>query len=198
MGKKAREISESDENVKAEDFLSSLSFFLDLKNEYPIDFELHLLWTPDGNRTYGQGVGRYSLVEVSPDENIARTMEKYICEMFYCLCDEILPADKIKITNQFFKDGLIEGPLAYNLFYESLAAAAVPGLFFKRVFPEYFDPHKSWNGDPNIDAYGKALFPLLEEYVQSGETIKNGFVLRAVEQYKSIAYLSKIPRRKES
>ena len=181
---KAEELSNLSGSEHVREMLDSLAAFLGLKFEYPLEFELHLLWSPAVTQTHGQVVERYSLVELDPAENIVNEMDKHIHEICHYLYDAIPPESKINIINHFFKEHCIEGPLAYNIFYESLAVGIAQGLFIKKTLPEYFDFQKSWYADPEIDAYGKALFPLLEEYFKSGKTINDRFVLRAVDQYK--------------
>jgi hypothetical protein len=184
LHQKAEELSNLSGSEHVREMLDSLAAFLGLKFEYPLEFEMHLLWSPNVRQSHGQVVERYSLVEVDPDEDMAHEMDKHIHEICHYLYDAIPPESKINIINHFFKEDSIEGPLAYNIFYESLAVGIAQGLFIKKTLPEYFDFQKSWYADPEIDAYGKALFPLLEEYFESGKTIDDRFVLRAVDQYK--------------
>ena len=184
LRKIAEELSNFSESERLREMLDSWATFFDLRFEFPPVFELHLLWSHDVTQTHGQVAERYSLVEVDLAEHIANEMDKHIHEICHYLYDAIPPKRKIDIINHFFKEESIEGPLAYNIFYESLAVGIAQGLFTKKMLPESFDFNKSWYADPEIDAYGKALFPLPEEYFESGKTINDRFVLRAVDQYK--------------
>jgi hypothetical protein len=184
LKEKAEKLSGLMSSEKVKEILNDTVHFFGLESYLLPDFELHLLWSPEDARSYGQVVERYSLVEVLPHEDVKLQVDKHIHEICHYLYDAIPVAAMISMADEFFKSGQIEGPLAYNLIYESIAVAISQGLAVETVFPENFSFKKSWYGEPEIDAYAKALFPLIKRYFESGKIIRDGFATQAIQQYK--------------
>ncbi len=70
---------------------------------------------------------------------------------------------------------------AYHYIDEALATALGNGYAYKSLAGEI--DSAEWYNDPYINAYAKALFPLVEQYVDDKKQIDKAFILKAIELF---------------
>lgn len=102
-------------------------------------------------------------------------------EMCHVLYDE-QPAAFQQTLDQYFEEN--QSPyktFAYNFFDEGLATALGNGWGFKKLSGKIDE--SDWYNNEYINGFGKALFPLVEEYIAAGKSLDKAFVDRAIDLF---------------
>lgn len=71
---------------------------------------------------------------------------------------------------------------AYHYIDEALATALGNGYAYKALAGEI--DSADWYNDAYINAYAKAIYPLVEEYVDSKKQMDKAFILKAIDVFK--------------
>ncbi|MEM5566405.1 hypothetical protein WNY78_14890 [Psychroserpens sp. AS72] len=104
-----------------------------------------------------------------------------IHEMCHLLYREQSAEFQHKIEQWFTNSTSPYAPLAYTFFDEALASALGNGWAYKQIHKS-LDP-KEWYNNKHIDGFAHALYPIVEQYVNSGKNIDQYFVNTSIELF---------------
>lgn len=126
--------------------------------------------------TSGQQVEGTSVVEFLPDERPEGRIAVVIHELCHFLFDSSADSSFQDLQKRFAAAGRPTAIPAYNLLNEALATALGNGVIERAVMePDKFEKYRIREGafynNPNIDRAGKALLPLLDEWLAEGRTL---------------------------
>lgn len=102
-------------------------------------------------------------------------------EMCHVLYDEQSAAFQHTLDGWFAENQSPYKPFAYNFFDEGLATALGNGWAFKNLSGK-LDP-EDWYDNEYINGFGKAMYPMIEEYLSSGKQLDKEFVNKAIELF---------------
>lgn len=102
-------------------------------------------------------------------------------EMCHVLYDEQPSEFQHKLENYFTENKSPYSQFAYNFLDEGLATALGNGWAYKYLSGE-IDPNP-WYDNEYINGFGKALYPMVEEYIAANKQIDQGFVNKAIELF---------------
>jgi hypothetical protein len=102
-------------------------------------------------------------------------------EMCHVLYDEQPSEFQHKLESYFAENKSSYSQFAYNFFDEGLATALGNGWAYKSLSGE-LDP-SDWYNNEYINGFGKALYPLVEEYISNGKSIDQEFVNKAIDLF---------------
>lgn len=102
-------------------------------------------------------------------------------EMCHVLYDEQPSEFQHKLESYFAENKSPYSQFAYNFFDEGLATALGNGWAYKSLSGE-LDPNP-WYDNEYINGFGKALYPLVEEYISNDKSIDQDFVNRAIDLF---------------
>lgn len=102
-------------------------------------------------------------------------------EMCHVLYDEQPAEFQRKLESYFTENKSPYSQFAYNFFDEGLATSLGNGWAYKYVSGE-LDP-SDWYDNEYINGFGKALYPMIEEYISKNKPIDQEFVNRAIDLF---------------
>ena len=102
-------------------------------------------------------------------------------EMCHVLYDEQSSEFQHKLEGYFTENPSLYSKFAYNFLDEGLATALGNGWAYKSITGE-LDPNP-WYDNEYINGFGKALYPMVEEYLAADKEIDRDFVNRAIELF---------------
>ncbi|MNU93004.1 hypothetical protein D3C71_829340 [compost metagenome] len=102
-------------------------------------------------------------------------------EMCHVLYDEQPSEFQHKLEGYFTENKSLYSQFAYNFIDEGLATALGNGWAYKYLSGE-LDP-SDWYNNEYINGFGKALYPLVEEYISNNQQIDQAFVNRAIDLF---------------
>jgi hypothetical protein len=102
-------------------------------------------------------------------------------EMCHVLYDEQPSEFQHKLESYFAESKSPYSQFAYNFFDEGLATALGNGWAYKSLSGE-LDPNP-WYDNEYINGFGKALYPLIEEYIANNKQIDQEFVNKAIDLF---------------
>ncbi len=104
-------------------------------------------------------------------------------EMCHVLYDEQPAGVEHQIDQWFAENQSLYKSFAYNFFDEGLATALGNGWAYKSLSGE-LDPNP-WYDNEYINGFGKALYPIVEEYIAANKQIDKAFVDKAIDLFAS-------------
>nr|WP_294860337.1 hypothetical protein [uncultured Fluviicola sp.] len=102
-------------------------------------------------------------------------------EMCHVLYDEQPSEFQHKLEGYFIDNKSPYSQFAYNFLDEGLATALGNGWAYKSISGE-LDP-ADWYNNEYINGFGKALYPLIEEYISNNKSIDRDFVNQAIDLF---------------
>ncbi len=102
-------------------------------------------------------------------------------EMCHVLYDEQPSEFQHKLEGYFSENKSPYSQFAYNFFDEGLATALGNGWAYKYLSGE-LDP-KPWYDNEYINGFGKALYPIIREYIAADKEIDREFVNKAIDLF---------------
>lgn len=130
----------------------------------------------------GQAVENQLVVEFLPDENPKRRIDVVLHEFCHFLLNSLPPEKYAELQGLFIKSGRASAIPAYGLLDESLASALGNGIIARlfttpESWKEYLAFERSFYNNPNIDKAGKAILPLLDDWLaKNGKLNDENFV----------------------
>lgn len=126
----------------------------------------------------GQAIENQLLVEFFSDENPKRRLDVVLHEFCHFMFNSQSPENHLKLQNLFMQSGPATAIPAYGLMDESLAAAFGNGMIARSFstpesWKEYFAFERSFYNNLNIDKTGKAMLPILDEWLSKGGKIND-------------------------
>lgn len=102
-------------------------------------------------------------------------------EMCHVLYDEQSSEFQHKLESYFAENKSPYSQFAYNFFDEGLATGLGNGWAYNSLSGE-LDPNP-WYNNEYINGFGKALYPLIEEYISNNRQIDREFVNKAIDLF---------------
>ncbi len=102
-------------------------------------------------------------------------------EMCHVLYDEQPLQIQEMIDDAFSDSTIIYSQFAYHYIDEALATALGNGYVYKKLTTEL--DTSEWYNDSYIDTYAKAIYPLVENYLDSNKQLDRTFIYRAISVF---------------
>jgi hypothetical protein len=132
-----------------------------------------------GAGTHAQAIGPYLLIEVRRSDELRDEVGPIVHEIAHFLFMRV-DAARSRALHETARRADDRGERAWRLMLEALPTAIAQGEASRR-FDKRWNPVRPWYHDPEVDAYAKALFPLVRRALDNGETFDADFARRAVE-----------------
>lgn len=150
--------------------------------DIPFKIMLYPIPLKEGNTTAYQKGNALICGFLSHDENEYKAQLGIIIhEMCHLLYREQSAEFQHKMEEWFTNSTSPYASLAYTFIDEGLATALGNGWAYKQIHKK-LDP-KEWYNNKHIDGFAHAIFPLIEEYMNSGKSLDQEFVNTAIELF---------------
>jgi hypothetical protein len=143
---------------------------------------LVLVPVPDGWGTHAQAIGRQLLLEIRPDDRLADQAAVIVHENVHFLW-EAMPEERRRGLEQVARGHAPHGAEAWDVLREALPTALGQGVADRAFRPLDWSRRAPWYDSPEVDAYAKAIYPLVQQAVELGSYFDAEFVRLAVSRY---------------
>ncbi len=143
---------------------------------------LVLVPVPDGDGTHAQAVGRTLLIEIRPSDRPEEEVAPIVHENAHFLFLAIDPERRRRLAQGMEAEGPL-GSEAWRALGEALPTAIAQGVADKTFRPGEWSSSVPWYHLEEVDAYAKAIFPLVERALGDGTRLDGKFLRRALESY---------------
>ncbi len=137
---------------------------------------LVLVPVPHGFGTHAEAVGRYLLIEIRPGESLADQASPIVHENAHFLW-KLVPRDRLERLRAAARAQGPSGARAWQLLQEALPTALGQGVA-DRALRSDWSLGSRWYHRDDVDAYAKAIFPLLLRAIEEGERLDEELVRR--------------------
>lgn len=143
---------------------------------------LVLVPVPDGYGTHAQAIGRQLLLEIRPADTLADQASVIVHENVHFLW-EAMPADRRRGLEQVAAAHAPHGAEAWAVLREALPTALGQGVADRAFRPLDWSRRAPWYDVAQVDAYAKAIYPLVQQAIDLGSYFDPEFVRLAVSMY---------------
>ncbi len=133
-----------------------------------------------GFGTHAQALGRYLLLEVREGDALRDQAAVIVHENAHMLWHAMGPERKARLEAAALAEGPA-GARAVPLLREALPTALGQGLAERELAGVFFSSQVPWYHVPDVDAYAKALAPLVDRTLRTGGRLDEEFMRRAVQ-----------------
>lgn len=182
-GRIAREFLERarrDRSVRAAlgRLLGRVARFFDVDPRQAEAPRLVLVPVPHGFGTHAEAVGRYLLIEIRPGESLADQTSPIVHENAHYLW-RLLPPERLERLRATAAAQGSSGARAWRLLHEALPTALGQGVA-DRALRSGWSLGARWYHRDDVDAYAKAIFPLVARAIEQGERLDEALVRQLV------------------
>ena len=146
---------------------------------------LVLVPVPDGWGTHAQAIGRQLLLEIRPNDRLDDQASVIVHENVHFLW-ESLPPERRAALEAVARRADPRGAEAWEMLREALPTALGQGVADRAFRPRSWSRRAPWYHLPEVDAYAKALYPLVQQALELGSRIDDEFVRLAVVRYREV------------
>jgi hypothetical protein len=144
-----------------------------------IDYRVLLIWWPPVKHTLATPVGNFLIFRYNPVKHL-NTLKSDADIVFHEIVHTISARQSLdqkqSITKKFFSKCEIQGKLKKKQYLEEPLAVAIGQLLYLQKFePAKLDFSAHIYNDTWIGPFGKLIFPLVQQYFQTGKNITDGF-----------------------
>ncbi len=160
-------------------FLARVARFFGVEAKAAPQPRLVLAPVPRGCGTHAQAIGRHLLLEIREDESLLDQVPPIVHENAHFLFHR-LPAERraaLEARAERLGPGGVE---AWRLLLEALPTAIAQGVAGERFLRERWSIDGSWYHRTDVDAYAKALLPLVDRALTDGQPLDEAFLDRAL------------------
>lgn len=143
---------------------------------------LVLVPVPDGWGTHAQAIRRQLLLEIRPHDRLADQASVIVHENAHFLW-ESMPPERRAALERVAREAAPHGAEAWEVLHEALPTALGQGVADRAFRPRSWTPRASWYHTEAVDAYAKALYPLVQQALDLGSRIDAEFVRFAIARY---------------
>ncbi|HEX6850643.1 MAG TPA: hypothetical protein VF139_04490 [Candidatus Polarisedimenticolaceae bacterium] len=143
---------------------------------------LVLVPVPDGWGTHAQAIGRQLLLEIRPGDRLADQAAVIVHENVHFLV-EAMPEERRRGLERIAVAHAPHGAEAWAVLREALPTALGQGVADRAFRPREWSRRLPWYDTPEVDAYAKAIYPLVQQAIELGSYFDAEFVRLAVELY---------------
>ncbi len=153
-----------------------------LPTNYLITFDLMFRPNLVKEGSSGYSMENHLVVEFFPNENPKSRIDVVLHEFCHFLLNSVSPEKHIELQNLFLKSGRATAIPAFGLLDEGLASAFGNGIIVRaiskpEIWKKYFETERSFYNNPNIDKAGKAILPLIDDWIsKTGKLTDENFV----------------------
>ncbi len=141
---------------------------------------LVLVPVPDGFGTHAEAIGRQLLIEIRPGESLADEASPIVHENAHFLW-RLMPRERVERLRAAALDVGPGGRRAWEILHEALPTALGQGVADRALRPGW-SPEQRWYHMDDVDAYAKAIFPLVLLAMEKGGRFDEAFVRRLVAE----------------
>jgi len=150
-------------------------------NEMPFTVSLYPIPGRTGNTTASPYSNSLALAVLTEEEDHDMRMGVAIHEICHMLYQEQPLKKQWSIDAIFSHNRSRYARYAYNYFDEALATACGNGWSYKQLHGSI--DTGDWYADKHINGFGKALYPMVENYINADKQIDSVFIERAIETF---------------
>ncbi|MNJ91784.1 hypothetical protein D3C87_94390 [compost metagenome] len=149
--------------------------------EVPFVVAIYPIPGNSGNTTATPHANSLCIGVLTDETNHVGRIGVVLHEMCHVLYDEQPSEFQHTLESYFTENKSPYSQFAYNFLDEGLATALGNGWAFKYLTGEP-DPEE-WYNNEYINGFGKALYPMVEEYIAANKQIDRDFVTRAIDLF---------------
>lgn len=150
-------------------------------NDIPFIVTLYPIPGKSGNSTATPHANSLCVGVLTEETRHVERMGVVLHEMCHVLYDE-QPNDFQHLIEKWFDSNpSLYKQFAYNFFDEGLATALGNGWAYKYISGAL--DTTEWYNNPYINGFAKALFPMVEEYLNNGQQIDQAFIDKSIELF---------------
>jgi hypothetical protein len=143
---------------------------------------LVLVPVPDGWGTHAQAIGRQLLLEIRPADRLADQASVIVHENVHFLW-EAMPEERRRGLEAVARAQGPHGAEAWAVLREALPTALGQGVADRTFRPLDWSRRAPWYDTAEVDAYAKAIYPLVQQAIELGSYFDPEFVRLAVATY---------------
>jgi len=136
-----------------------------------------------GYGTHAAAVGPYLLVEVRPPDRLPQQASVIVHENSHFLFINMDPGRRQRIEAIVASSTSERTLEAWETLHEALPTAFGQGVADRIFRPRSWSTRQPWYHTRKVDAYAKALYPLVRKALDSGEPFDEAFLKKAIELY---------------
>jgi hypothetical protein len=168
--------------VELESLLARITGFFDTDlSELPRPTVV-LAPVPTGYGTHATAIGPYLLIEVRPPDRLRQQASVIVHENSHFLFINMNPERRRRIE-AFVASSSERTREAWETLHEALPTAIGQGVADRIFRPRSWSKQQVWYHTRKVDAYAKALYPLVRKALDSGEPFDKAFLKQAIEVY---------------
>jgi hypothetical protein len=141
-----------------------------------------LVPVPSGYGTHATAVGPYLLIEVRPPDRLADQASVIVHENSHFLFSNIDADRRLRLEGLVGRLGP-RGRQAWQTLREALPTALGQGVADRDFRPGSWSTGGRWYHRNDVDAYAKALYPLVRKTLEQGGRFDEAFVKKALALY---------------
>lgn len=159
-------------------FLARVAAFFGVEAAGATTPQLVLIPVPWGHGTHAQAIGRHLLIEIREGETLGDEIPPLVHENCHFLFERL--ADRRTALEARAARLGPSGVDAWFLLLEALPTAIAQGVAGQRFLGDRWSMGDSWYHRDDIDAYAKALFPLVDRSLTDRRRLDDAFLDRAL------------------
>jgi hypothetical protein len=159
--------------------LSDISKFYGV--EQNVQYDVLFVWWPPISRTNATPTGDYLIMRYNPIKHSSYDDTDIVMhEVVHTISRQQPLKQKQRFTKLFIDTCDLRKKLKkLRILEEPLAVANGQMMFQKRIQPKRFQFTSKWYNNAWISMYGKLIFPLVEEYLDAGNSMDEDFITKA-------------------
>jgi len=142
-----------------------------------------LVPVPTGYGTHATAVGPYLLIEVRPPDRLPQQASVIVHENSHFLFANMNPERRQRVEAMMASSSSERTLEAWETLHEALPTALGQGVADRIFRPRSWSKRQPWYHTRKVDAYAKALYPLVRKALESGEPFDEAFLEKAIEVY---------------
>lgn len=141
-----------------------------------------LVPVPSGFGTHAETVGRYLLMEVRRDDTLADEASVIAHESSHFLFEK-MNADRLLHLAAVAGRRGANGRTAWATLHEALPTALGQGVVDHRFRPASWSLDAPWYHLPEVDAYAKAIYPLVSAAIEHGQRFDDALLEQLLDRF---------------
>jgi hypothetical protein len=160
-------------------YLGTVAAFFGAETRGVEPARLVLVPVPPGHGTHAQAIGRFLLVEIREGEDLRDQVPPIVHENAHYLFHRLEPARRAALESRATRLGR-DGVESWHLLLEALPTAIAQGVAAERFLAERWSIDSPWYHRADVDAYAKALYPLVDRALADRQRLDDTLVDRAL------------------
>ena len=182
-----RRLEQDDRKKKLERLLARIAHGFDVKLSSLPRPTVVLVPVPSGYGTHATAVGPYLLVEVRPPDRLAEQASVIVHENSHYLFFN-MNRERRERFDALVSSAPAPARKAWRALHEALPTALGQGVADQTFRPQGWSPENTWYHTREVDAYAKALYPLVRDVLDRKGQFDESFLKEALARYPSESF----------